>query len=61
MLSASVPITALTPSVAIDALNAGVHVLLEKPMCVTLEEAVAICRAEKKNGKVLSIGFQPQF
>lgn len=46
---------------AIDALNAGVHVLLEKPMCVTLEEAVAICRAEKKNGKVLSIGFQPRF
>ena len=45
----------------IDALNAGVNVLLEKPMCVTLEEAVAICRAEKKSGKVLSIGFQPRF
>lgn len=46
---------------AIDALNAGVHVLLEKPMCVTLEEAVSICRAEKKSGKLLSIGFQPRF
>ena len=46
---------------AIDALNAGLHVLLEKPMCVTLEEAVAICRAEKASGKVLSIGFQPRF
>ncbi|MGI6336057.1 MAG: Gfo/Idh/MocA family protein [Eubacteriales bacterium] len=45
----------------IDALNRGVHVLLEKPMCVTLEEAVAICKAEKKSGKVLSIGFQPRF
>lgn len=45
----------------IDALNAGVHVLLEKPMCVTLEEAVAILRAEKRSGKVLSIGFQPRF
>ena len=32
-------------------------VLLEKPMCVTTEEAVEIMRAEKKSGKVLSIGF----
>ncbi len=45
---------------AIDSLNAGVHVLLEKPMCVTTEEAVDILRAEKKNGKLLSIGFQPR-
>ncbi|MDR1464942.1 MAG: Gfo/Idh/MocA family oxidoreductase [Oscillospiraceae bacterium] len=45
----------------IDALNHGVSVLLEKPMCVTTDEAVAICRAEKQSGKVLSIGFQPRF
>ena len=45
----------------IDSLNAGVNVLLEKPMCVTLEEAVEICKAEKASGKVLSIGFQPRF
>ena len=45
----------------IDALNAGINVLLEKPMCVTTEEAVEIIRAEKKSGKVLSIGFQPRF
>ena len=45
----------------IDALNKGINVLLEKPMCVTTEEAVDICRAEKKSGKVLSIGFQPRF
>ena len=44
----------------IDALNAGVNVLLEKPMCVTTEEAVEIMRAEKKSGKLLSIGFQPR-
>ncbi len=43
------------------ALEKGVNVLLEKPMCVTLEEAVAIRRAEKKSGKILSIGFQPRF
>ena len=43
------------------ALEHGVNVLLETPMCVTLDEAVEIRRAEKKSGKVLSIGFQPRF
>ena len=46
---------------AIDALNAGVNVLLEKPLCVTMDEARAIQEAEKASGKVLSIGFQPRF
>ena len=46
---------------AIYALEHNVSVLLEKPMCVTLEEAVAICKAEKASDAVLSIGFQPRF
>lgn len=45
---------------AIYALKKGVNVLLEKPMCVTLEEALAIRKAEKESGKVISIGFQPR-
>ncbi len=45
---------------AIQALNAGLHVLLEKPFTVTTEEAVEVMRAEKRSGKVLSIGFQPR-
>ena len=45
---------------AIAALNAGVHVLLEKPFTVTTKEAVKVMRAEKKSGKILSIGFQPR-
>ena len=45
---------------AIAALEHGVHVLLEKPMCVTTEEAIEIMKAEKKSGKILSIGFQPR-
>lgn len=45
---------------AIYALNKGVNVLLEKPMCVTIEEAAEICKAEKASGKILSIGFQPR-
>ncbi len=46
---------------AIAALDAGINVLLEKPMCVTLDEAIDIIKAEKKSGKVLSVGFQPRF
>ena len=45
---------------AIQALKAGVHVLLEKPFTVTTEEAVEVMKAEKESGKVLSIGFQPR-
>ena len=45
---------------AIHALNAGIHVLLEKPFTVTTEEAIEVLRAEKASGKVLSIGFQPR-
>lgn len=44
----------------IDALEKGINVLCEKPMSVTLEEAVAMRKAEKKSGKILSIGFQPR-
>ena len=46
---------------AIAALESGKHVLLEKPMCVTLEEGLAIMRAEKKSGKIMTIGFQPRY
>lgn len=43
------------------ALKKGVNVMLEKPMCVTFEEAIAICKAEKESGKIVSVGFQPRF
>jgi len=44
----------------IDALNKGVHVLLEKPMCVTIEEAAEIIKAEKRSGQSMSSGCQPR-
>ena len=44
----------------IYALKKGVHVLLEKPFTVTLDEAIEVMKAEKESGKVLSIGFQPR-
>ena len=45
----------------IYALEHGINVLLEKPMTVTLDEAVAIRKAEKASGKIVSVGFQPRF
>lgn len=45
---------------AINALEHGVHVMLEKPFTVTLDEAVEVMKAEKKSGKILTIGFQPR-
>jgi UDP-N-acetylglucosamine 3-dehydrogenase len=41
----------------IDALNAGKHVLCEKPMAVTRDEAKAMLDAAKKNNKYLMIGL----
>ena len=45
---------------AIYALDKGVNVMLEKPMCVTLEEGIEIIKAEKRSGKLITIGFQPR-
>lgn len=46
---------------AIYALEHGLNVLLEKPFTVTLEEAIEVMKAEKKSGKIVSVGFQPRF
>jgi len=43
-------------SITIDALNAGKHVLCEKPMATTLAECEAMVAAAEKNGKFLMIG-----
>lgn len=45
---------------AVYALDHGINVMLEKPMSVTTEEAAEICRAEKRSGKTLVVGFQPR-
>lgn len=46
---------------AVAALNAGLHVLLEKPMSVTLDQTIDMLKAEKASGKILSVGFQPRY
>ena len=45
----------------IMALNAGKHVLCEKPMALNVEEAEAMKAAAEKNGKLLMIAFVRRF
>lgn len=45
----------------IMALDAGKHVLCEKPMATTVEEAEAMRDAAVRNGKLLMIGFVRRF
>jgi predicted dehydrogenase len=48
---------ALHAQQSIDALNAGKHVLCEKPMATTRDDAKAMLDAAKKNKKFLMIGL----
>ena len=48
-------------SAAIAALDAGKHVLIEKPMCMTLAEADALAAAEARTGKVVQIGYMRRY
>jgi predicted dehydrogenase len=55
-------VTICTPNkshaeIVIAALEAGVHVLCEKPMAITTEECEEMIAAAKKNHKILSIAY----
>ncbi|WP_219839146.1 Gfo/Idh/MocA family protein [Paenibacillus sp. R14(2021)] len=43
--------------IAIAALEAGKHVLCEKPLCKTVEDAERVQAAVERSGKVLQVGF----
>ena len=43
------------------ALEAGKHVLVEKPMCITPEEAKLMLDARDRSGKLLAVGYQFKF
>ena len=51
----------LHAEISIDCLNAGKHVLVEKPMCITSEEADAMLEAAERSGKMLAVGYQFKF
>ncbi len=47
--------------IVIESLKSGCHVLCEKPMAMTLEEADRMIEAERSAGKILMIGFSQRF
>ncbi len=46
---------------AVDALHAGKHVLVEKPMAATLVDATKMTKAAHETGLILMVGVQPRF
>jgi predicted dehydrogenase len=59
-VSVAVP-TALHHQVASDCLRAGLHVLVEKPMTVTLAEADELIALATKAGRILQVGQLERF
>jgi predicted dehydrogenase len=60
LVSVAVP-TEAHHAVALPLLEAGVHVLVEKPMARTLAEADALIAAAKKGGALLAVGHLQRF
>jgi predicted dehydrogenase len=48
-------------AVALAAMDAGKHVFIEKPLCVTLAEADALLAAEAKNGVTVQVGYMRRY
>ncbi len=47
--------------VAVPLLGAGCHLLIEKPLCSSLEEAEKILSAAKKTGRIVQVGHVEHF
>jgi predicted dehydrogenase len=59
-------VTICTPNrfhaeMTIAALNAGIHVLCEKPMAMNTEESLLMKEAANRSGKILTIGYHYRF
>ena len=46
---------------SIRALEAGKHVLVEKPMATTVEDATALVEAQQRTGKVVLVGHEKRY
>lgn len=53
--------TGLHEDVAIDAIERGAHVLVEKPIAATLDAAGRIAAAAEKRGRILTVGHIERF
>ncbi len=51
----------LHASMTVDALNAGKHVFVEKPLALNQDELQTIIDAHKKSGKTVTVGFNRRF
>ena len=60
LVSISVP-TSLHFKVGMDMIARGLHVLVEKPITSTLEQAQELCDAAKKKGVLLAVGHIERF
>lgn len=47
--------------ITVAALDAGKHVICEKPMAINYEQAKAMLDAKERSGKVLTIGYQNRY
>jgi len=47
--------------VVLAALDAGLHVFVEKPLCITLKDADRIVEARDRAGKVVQVGYMKRF
>jgi predicted dehydrogenase len=48
-------------AVTLDALDAGLHVLVEKPLCLTLADADRIATRARERGRVVQVGYMKRF
>jgi predicted dehydrogenase len=47
--------------ITLAALVAGIHVFVEKPLCITLADADAIIAARERAGRVVQVGYNNRF
>jgi predicted dehydrogenase len=48
-------------AIVLAALDRGLHVLVEKPLCIAPDDAAAICRRREQTGLVVQVGYMKRF